>query len=208
MQKEPGKRGVLVVDEDATFASRLVEFLRSQGFAASTVGRRHALAAASAERPDLALIDLGLPVESGLRLAGTLRAEWGVQFMALCSEDDAGTARLAAEAGALAYLVKAVHMQHYLSTVHVAVSRTDELRILRDREAQLTQALQQTRAISMATGVLMERSRLSRDDAFDRLRCISRAQRRRLSEVADELLKSVETLNATTGASDYRTPAV
>jgi len=41
----------------------------------------------------------------------------------------------------------------------------------------------------------MERLRLDRDGAFDRLRDEARASRRRISEVAEELLQAVEKLN-------------
>jgi AmiR/NasT family two-component response regulator len=41
----------------------------------------------------------------------------------------------------------------------------------------------------------MERSRLSREQAFERLRGLARTQRRRLSDVAEQFLTSVECLN-------------
>jgi AmiR/NasT family two-component response regulator len=42
---------------------------------------------------------------------------------------------------------------------------------------------------------MMERSRLSREQAFERLRGLARTQRRRLSDVAEQFLTSVECLN-------------
>jgi response regulator NasT len=109
--------------------------------------------------------------------------------------DDLDTAQQAAQIGAIAYLVKTSNPDHYLPAIHTALARSEELRELRRREAQLSEALQQTRAVSTATGVMMERSRLSREQAFERLRGLARTQRRRLSDVAEQFLNSVECLN-------------
>jgi len=91
--------------------------------------------------------------------------------------------------------VKTGDPRDYLPAIHTALARSEELRDLRRRDAQLSNALQQTRAVSAATGVMMERSRLSRAQAFERLRGLARAQRRRLSDVAEQFLTSVECLN-------------
>ena len=47
----------------------------------------------------------------------------------------------------------------------------------------------------MAIGVLMERRGLDRDEAFEALRSHARSQRRRIHEVAAELVDAVEKVN-------------
>jgi response regulator NasT len=196
MQNETAKHRILVVDCDAPYSRLLVELLESRGYDATAIpGGEKALAAALAVRPDLALVDVRLPANSGLILGAALRSEFGVPFIVLAGVDDAETARRASEAGALAYLVKSGQMQHYVPTIRAALACTDELRQLQRREAQLNEALQQARSISTAIGVLMERLCLSRDQAFERLRGLARAQRRRLSDIAEQFLASVECLN-------------
>jgi two-component system, response regulator PdtaR len=150
--------------------------------------------------PDLALVDVRLPGDSGLILGAALHSEYDVAFAILSGLDDLETAQQAAQIGAIAYLVKTGNLLHYLPAIHTALARSEELRELRRREAQLSKALQQTRAVSAATGVMMERSHLSRQQAFERLRALARAQRRRLSDVAEQFLTSVECLNGGAGA--------
>ena len=48
----------------------------------------------------------------------------------------------------------------------------------------------------MAVGLMMERRRLNRQQAFEVLRNLARAQRRKIGEVAEELLSAAELLNA------------
>jgi response regulator NasT len=196
MKKLTRKGRILVVDEDVTYARLLVELLSRAGHDASaTHCAQDALCAVVVSAPDLALVDVRLPGESGLILGEALHSEYDVAFAILSDVDDLETAQQAARIGAMAYLVKTGNPHHYLPAIHTALARSEELRELRRREAQLSNALQQTRAVSAAMGVMMERSRLSREQAFERLRNLARAQRRRLSDVAEQFLSSVECLN-------------
>lgn len=65
-----------------------------------------------------------------------------------------------------------------------------ELELLRERTAQLQQALTSRIAVDTAVGVLMERYDLIREDAFDLLRRASRHHRRRIHELAAEVSAS------------------
>ena len=60
---------------------------------------------------------------------------------------------------------------------------------------QLGHALQARRETSMAVGILMERRRLGRQAAFEALRSQARSQRRRLEDVANEIVNAVDALN-------------
>jgi hypothetical protein len=60
---------------------------------------------------------------------------------------------------------------------------------------QLGHALQARRETSMAVGILMERRRLGRQAAFEALRSQARSQRRRLQDVAAEIVNAVDALN-------------
>jgi DNA-binding response OmpR family regulator len=66
-----------------------------------------AIALASDEHLDLALIDLGLPDGDGCSIARSLRGSHrGMQLVALSGSSDSATRQLAAEAGFDRYLVK------------------------------------------------------------------------------------------------------
>jgi AmiR/NasT family two-component response regulator len=196
MKTPTRKRRILVVDDDLAYARLLVGLLSPAGYDVSaTHTAQDAIGAVVVSAPDLALVDVRLPGDSGLVLGAALHSQFDVAFIILSRLDDLETAQQAAQIGAIAYLVKTDDLHHYLPAIHTALARSEELRELRRREAQLSNALQQTRAVSAATGVMMERSRLSREQAFERLRGLARTQRRRLSDVAEQFLISVECLN-------------
>ena len=103
----------------------------------------------------------------------------------------------AAQHGALGYVVKPVDIPQLVPAIEAALARAADLRELRETGGQLQTALNESREVSMAVGLLMERRRLDRRQAFDALRTTARTQRRKIGEVAQELLAAAELLNIT-----------
>jgi len=197
METQKQSRRILIVDDDPNLNILLGDVLRQAGYEVTAAeSPDEAIAAVAAARPDLAVLDIRMRGASGLDVGAALRDDFGVPFVFLTLVEDEATVKQATEMGAIAYLVKPLNMRQCLPTIEAALVRAAELRRLRQSETQLATALQQGREISMAIGLLMERLRVDRDEAFERLRDDARASRRRISEVAEELLRCVERLNA------------
>jgi response regulator NasT len=113
----------------------------------------------------------------------------------LSAYSDTELVRLAVEEGALGYLVKPMDVTQIVPSIEAALARAAELRKLRDSEAHLNQALSANRDTATAVGVVMERYRLRRQEAFDALRVHARSQRRRLEDVAVEMVAAAEALS-------------
>ena len=60
---------------------------------------------------------------------------------------------------------------------------------------QLEGALQARRETSIAIGIIMERRRLDRRAAFEALRSQARSQRRRIHDVAADIVNALDALN-------------
>jgi response regulator NasT len=159
---------------------------------------QQALTPSALDWPVLLLLDVHTPAGRVVQPAETLRVPADIPFIVLSPRLDDTLVRYALEAGAMSYLVRSADAAQCLPAVRLAISRAEELRQLRDKARHLATALQQGRAVSMAIGVLMERLRLNRDKAFETLRNAARTRRRRVDEVAIELLGSVESINSTT----------
>jgi len=69
-----------------------------------------------------------------------------------------------------------------------------ELRQLREENAQLARAVNQSRDINVVVGILMERFKLDRQQAFEALRQQARSRRLKLEELAVALLGAEEQL--------------
>ena len=122
-------------------------------------------------------------------------ASWSpvlLKVMFLSAYGDAEAVTAAVASGALGYLVKPLDVQQILPSLDAAMTRGRELNALLEEEAQLSAALRLNRQTSMAVGILMARHNLNERDAFDSLRAQARAQRRKISDLALDLVQAAE----------------
>jgi response regulator NasT len=128
-------------------------------------------------------------------VAERISASTGTPFVFLSAYDDQQTVNEATEQGAFAYLVKPIEATQMLPTIEAALRRAADYHILKEKERRLNMALSSDRRTSMAVGLIMERYRRNSEDAFEMLRRVARSQRRKLHDVAAELIDSLETVN-------------
>lgn len=195
-----GKRNpqckVLLVDDDRLVLATLTSGLEEAGYAVQAcASAEEARRVLGLERPDIAVLDVRMPGQSGLELAKQLQEHPGLPFIFLTAYGDEDIVREAIAHGALGYLVKPVDIHQLIPAIEAAVARAADLWGLRNTERQLQTALNENREVSMAVGLLVERRRISRQQAFDALRATARTQRRKIGEVAEEILSAAELLN-------------
>lgn len=207
----PSRRLILLVDDDPLLLDYLSTVLKHAGYdtvtaasgaeALQRVAEHEAAQDAAREGAiALALLDIGMPGMSGLELAHRLKEHTQVPFMFLSAADDAETARQAASHGAVGFVVKPVDAARLLPAFEAGLARADEIRQLRRTEANLNAALAAGRETSLAVGLLMARFQTDRNTAFEVLRDQARANRRKINEVAEQLVAAEELLNSLHGA--------
>ncbi|KQY18695.1 MULTISPECIES: ANTAR domain-containing response regulator [Massilia] len=199
----PPRRLILLVDDDPLLLDYLKTVLDHSGYETMTAeSAAEALQRVAEREADiaLALLDISMPGMSGLDLARRLKEHTSVAFMFLSSVDDAETARQAASHGAVGFVVKPVDAARLLPAFESALARADEIRRLRRTEANLNAALAAGRETSLAVGLLMARYQTDRNTAFEVLRDHARSSRRKVNEVAEQLVAAEELLNSLHGA--------
>jgi len=199
----PPRRLILLVDDDPLLLDYLKTVLDHSGYETMTAESGVEALQRVAEREAdiaLALLDISMPGMSGLDLARRLREHTSVAFMFLSSVDDAETARQAASHGAVGFVVKPVDAARLIPAFESALARADEIRQLRRTEANLNAALAAGRETSLAVGLLMARYQTDRNTAFEVLRDHARSSRRKVNEVAEQLVAAEELLNGLHGA--------
>lgn len=190
------KTRVLVVDDDRLVLATLAKGLRHWGYeVAEASSGETALKLALETNPDVVLLDVNMPRISGLEVAKSLRAQTMIPFIFLTAYGDADIVKQATEHGAMGYLVKPVDISQIVPAIEAALARGKELGQLRETEMQLSTALANSRETSIAVGILMEREHLDRHSAFDVLRDYARSQRRKIKDVAEELIRAIEFAN-------------
>lgn len=188
---------LLLIDDDRLVLSVIANGLTHAGYRVSTAESAEDAEAllAGGERPDLAILDVRMPGMSGLHLAQRLHELDHIPFMMLSAYSDQEIVEQATRCGALGYAVKPLDISQLIPAIEAAVARADELQDLRETRQQLQKALDAERNISVATGITMMEYRLKRSAAFALLRDSARKQRRKLAEVADDVVKAREVLN-------------
>ena len=199
----PPRRLILLVDDDPLLLDYLKTILDHSGYdTLAAESAAEALQRVAEREADiaLALLDISMPGMSGLDLARRLKDHTSVAFMFLSSVDDAETARQAASHGAVGFVVKPVDAARLLPAFESALARADEIRQLRRTEANLNAALAAGRETSLAVGLLMARYQTDRNTAFEVLRDHARSSRRKINEVAEQIVSAEELLNSLHGA--------
>jgi len=164
-------RKVLLVEDDRLVLATLSSGLEQAGYAVQACASvEEAQRVLGVERPDIAVLDVRMPNQSGLELAKHLIDHSNVPFIFLTAYSEEHVVQQAVEHGALGYLVKPVDLPQLIPAIEAALARSAELGKLRATEQQLQTALNESREVSMAVGLIMERRRLNRQQAFEALR--------------------------------------
>lgn len=120
-------RSILLVDDDAEVLSVLGRFFEKKGWSVQRAAEANgALELYEFERPDLVLLDIGLPDVSGLRLLEVLRArDPDATVIMLTGHADVATAVDAMSLGAENFLTKPVELAHLGAASERAFEKSD-----------------------------------------------------------------------------------
>lgn len=189
---QQGRGHVLLVEDDRLVLATVARGLRDAGYVVETAESAEDAQEllSSGRRPNLALLDMCMPGQNGLWLAQRLRDLDRVPFLVFSAYGDSEFVSQAAALGALAYLVKPLDVAQLIPVIETAMVRAGEMDTMRSVNDGLQAALDADRDISVAIGLSMAYHRLNREQAFDLLRQSARAQRRKLLDVARQLIAS------------------
>ena len=134
------------------------------------------------ERPDVALVGLGLHSEHSLDLITEIVREASCPVIALLSARDPEYVREAAKRGVFAYIVDG-DSQELHSAIEITLKRFAEYQTLQG-------AFGRRATIEQAKGILMARHAIDADKAFEMLRGHSQHNGRKLVDVAQAIVES------------------
>ena len=134
------------------------------------------------ERPDVALVGLGLHSEHSLDLITEIVREASCPVIALLSARDPAYVREAAKRGVFAYIVEG-DSQELQSAIEITLQRFAEYQTLQG-------AFGRRATIEQAKGILMARHAIDADKAFEMLRGHSQHNGRKLVDVAHAVVES------------------
>ncbi|HEV8421471.1 MAG TPA: response regulator transcription factor [Actinomycetota bacterium] len=120
---------ILVVEDEMKIARLVRDYLQHAGFDVIVTGNgESALASARGAKPDLVVLDLGLPGTDGLDVTRELRRSSNVPIVILTARGDEADRIVGLELGADDYVVKPFSPKELVARVRAVLRRTDAAR--------------------------------------------------------------------------------
>ena len=184
---------LLVVDDDRLVLANLAAGLEQGGYAVlKAQSGAEAVRICAEQAPELVVMDVRMPGLSGIEAARKIREKSDVPVLFLSAFDSQDIVKEAVAEGGFGYLVKPVRINQLLTSIETALARAADIKAMRSTEDGLRIALRGDRNIGIATGLVMERYHVTANAAFEALRQRARSERRKLSEVAAEIVEAAE----------------
>jgi two-component system, OmpR family, alkaline phosphatase synthesis response regulator PhoP len=115
---------ILVVDDERKIVRLVRDYLETAGFTVVTAGDGHeALMRTRTERPDLVVLDLGLPGLDGLDVTRQLRRDGDLPIIILTARDDETDKLIGLELGADDYVTKPFSPRELVARVRAVLRR-------------------------------------------------------------------------------------
>jgi response regulator NasT len=181
---------ILVADDESIRLLSLRKQLAALGHAvvAEASTGEEAVSLAASTSPDLAILDIKMPVMDGIEAAERITQARPIPIILLTAYDEAQLVERAAEANISAYLMKPVSEEDLLPAITLALARFRQFQALRQEVVDLREALEARKTIERAKGILMRRLNLTEEEAFRRLQKQSQDSNRRLAQVAEAIM--------------------
>ncbi len=117
---------ILVVDDEPNILGTLAPLLRARGYDVFTaMNGRAAMETVDREKPDLIVLDLGLPDIDGVDLCREIRATLNVPIVVLSARGAEGDKVRALDVGADDYVTKPFGAEELLARIRAALRRSD-----------------------------------------------------------------------------------
>jgi response regulator NasT len=157
--------------------------------------------ATARERPDVAIVGLGISSSHALDLIGEIVREASCPVIALLHANDPAYIHEAAKRGVFAYIIEGTP-DELQSAMDITLQRFTEYQSLQG-------AFGRRATIEQAKGILMARHLITADKAFELLRTHSQTHGRKLVDVAEAVVESHVLLASVAldgaGAADHET---
>jgi len=180
----PKRIRILVAEDEALIRMDLVEMLGEAGYevVAEAADGAQAIELAQLHKPDLAILDVKMPVLDGISAAEKIIAIAPVLMLTAFSQRE--LVERARDAGVMAYVVKPFSIGDLVPAIEIAISRHLQMRSLADEVADLHERLETRKIIDKAKGILMSALNLSEPQAFSWIQKAAMDRRLTMKEVA------------------------
>lgn len=194
MDKQDSNRRVVVAEDEALIRLDIVESLQDAGY--DIVGQAangdEAVEQARTKKPDVVIMDVKMPGCDGITAAEIITKEGIAPVVMLTAFSQQSLVREAADAGAMAYVVKPFVPEKLFPSIEVAIARFNQMVILKEQISDLKQRFIARKKVDRAKSLLMENMGLSEPEAFRWIQKTSMDRRLTMEEVANAVIEQVQ----------------
>jgi two-component system, response regulator PdtaR len=175
---------ILVAEDETLIRMDLVEMLQGAGYevVAQATNGQEAVELASLHKPDLAILDVKMPILDGISAAEKILEIAPVLMLTAYSQKE--LVDRARDAGVMAYVVKPFAIGDLMPAIEIAISRHTQMKSLAAEVADLHDRLETRKLIDRAKGVLMKALNLSEPEAFSWIQRAAMDRRLTMKDVA------------------------
>ena len=179
---------ILVAEDEALIRMDLVEMLTESGYhvVAQATNGAEAIELAKEHKPDLAILDVKMPVLDGISAAEKIISIAPVLMLTAFSQRE--LVERARDAGVMAYVVKPFSIGDLVPAIEIAISRHTQMKSLADEVADLHERLETRKIIDRAKGILMKALNLSEPEAFSWIQRAAMDRRLTMKQVAQAVI--------------------
>lgn len=157
----------------------------SDGFDAVSLCRKHS--------PDLVLMDIKMPLLDGLNAAKIIQNEnLAIGIVLLTAYSSKEFVEKATKVGAIGYIVKPIDENSLIPTLEVAISKSAEIKKMKIDIEKSYSKLEERKIIEKAKGLLMQKNKITEQDAYDQIRMLSMNKRCSMGDIAEAIIMSYE----------------
>jgi response regulator NasT len=188
---------VLVVDSSPERAAILEQALSDSDY--SVVGRftsSASLVTKVAElKPDIIIIDVESPDRDTLENMRHVTRNNPKPIVMFVEQGDTEVIQSAIRAGVSAYVVDGLSRHRIKPVMDVAIARFREFQALQNELAEIKNKLADRKFIDKAKGLLIEKYKMSEDEAYGALRKMAMNRNLKIVDVARNVISMMETLS-------------
>ena len=184
---------VVVVDDEVLIRMYIREILEKNGY--EVVGEAEdgldAINICREKRPDFVLMDISMPVLSGLEATKVITEEKLAGFtIILTAYRDKEIAKKAVDTDVMGYIVKPVDEDTLLPAIEIALNQWNQIKKMEKEVGKTKEALDDRKFVDRAKGLLMERRKMTEKDAYVYIRKLAMDKGNSMVEISKTLLKA------------------
>jgi response regulator NasT len=179
---------IVVAEDEALIRMDLVEMLGEAGYevVAQASDGAQAIELVKEHMPDLAILDVKMPILDGISAAEEIIATCPVLMLTAFSQRE--LVDRARDAGVMAYVLKPFTINDLVPAIEIAISRHTQMRSLAEEVADLHDRLETRKLIDRAKGILMAALNLTEPQAFSWIQKAAMDRRLTMKEVAQAVI--------------------